>query len=144
MTIIEGYNFPQDLYYHKGHAWAKIEPDGNIRAGINDFYLKSAGEITYIDLPFEDDEVVQGEICARIQSSKWIGKFVSPISGVIIKANLDLELNSTILNKSPYDNGWIIIIKPSNLKKELKNLFKVDDLRPWLEKEIEKAEKNKK
>lgn len=66
-----------------------------------------------------------------------------PISGVIIKANLDLELNSTILNKSHYDKGWIIIIKPSNLKQELQNLFKVNNLRPWLKKEMVNAEKRK-
>ena len=144
MVLIEGYNFPDELYFHKDHAWAKIEPNGNIRAGVNDFYQESAGDITNIDIPFEGDEVKQGEICARIQSAKWIGKFVSPVSGEIIKTNIELELNSSLINKSPYNKGWIMIVKPSNLDNELKNLLHGNALVSWLKKEIVDAEKKKK
>lgn len=144
MALIQGYDFPDELYYHKDHAWAKIEPDGNVRVGINDFYQKTAGDITNIDLPFEGDEVSQGETCARIQSSKWIGKFVSPLSGEIIEANIELELNSNLINESPYNKGWIMVIKPSNLNKELKNLLQGNNIEPWLKKEIDGAEKKKK
>lgn len=144
MALIEGYNFPDELYYHKDHAWAKIEPNGNVRIGINDFYQKSAGDITNIDLPFEGDEVAQGKTCGRIESGKWTGKFVSPVSGEVIEANIELELDSSLINKSPYNKGWIIVIKPSNLGKELKNLFHGDNVEPWLKKEMKDAEKKKK
>ncbi len=144
MALIEGYNFPDELYYHKDHAWAKIEPTGNIRVGINDFYQQTAGDITNIDIPFEGDEVTQGETCARIQSAKWIGKFVSPISGEIIETNIELELNSSLINKSPYKKGWIMLVKPSNLEKDLKNLLHGDSIIVWLKKEIVDAEKKKK
>ena len=133
MTYIEGYNFPDELYYHIDHAWVKIESNGNVRVGINDFYQKSAGDITNMDIPFEGDEVAQGKTCGRIESGKWIGKFVSPISGEIIKANIELELNPSLINKSPYKKGWIIVIKPSNLDDEVKNLFQVDDVKPFLD-----------
>ena len=144
MVLIEGYNFPDDLYYHKDHAWMKIGPDGNIRSGVNDFYQQSAGDISNIDMPFEGDKVTQGETCARIQSAKWIGKFVSPVSGEIIKINLELEFNSSLINKSPYEKGWIMLIKPSNLDKDLKNLLHGNDIAAWLKKEIIDAEKKKK
>ena len=144
MVLIDGYNFPDNLYYHKDHAWAKIEPNGNIRAGVNDFYQQTAGDITNIDIPFEGDEVKQGETCGRIQSAKWIGKFVSPVSGEIIKTNIELELNSSLINKSPYNKGWIMIVKPSNLDEELKNLLRGNALISWLKKEIVDAEKKKK
>jgi len=144
MSLIEVYNFPDELYYHKEHTWVKIETDGNIRVGLNDFYQKSAGDISNIDLPFEGDEVYQGETCGRIESGKWLGKLVSPISGEIIQANIDLEINPTLINTSPYKKGWIIIIKPSNLDEELKNLLQVKNIRPWLKGEIQKAKKNKK
>jgi len=144
MVLIEGYNFPDGLYYHKEHAWVKIEPNRNIRVGLNDFYQKSAGDITNIDLPFEGDEVYQGKTCGRVESGKWIGKFVSPISGEIIEANIDLEIDPTLINKSPYKEGWIIIIKPLNLDEELKSLLQVKNVKPWLKQEIQKAEKNKK
>jgi len=47
MAVIEGYNFPDELYYHKEHAWVKVESDGTVRVGMNDFYQKSAGDTTY-------------------------------------------------------------------------------------------------
>ncbi len=144
MVIIEGYNLPDKLYYHKDHAWAKIEPNGNIRVGLNDFYQKSAGDITNIDIPFEEDEVSQGETCGRIESEKWLGKFVSPISGEIIEVNIELEINPSLINEDPYNKGWIIIIKPSNIDKELKNLMHGNNLASWLKKEIKDAEKKKK
>ena len=57
MAIIEGYNMPDELYYNKDHTWVKVESDGKIRVGMNDFYQKLAGDTTYIDLPFEGDAV---------------------------------------------------------------------------------------
>ncbi|MFH1013005.1 MAG: glycine cleavage system protein GcvH, partial [Thermoplasmatota archaeon] len=115
MTLIEGYNFPDELYYHKDHAWVKKEANGTVHIGMNDFYQKSAGDTTYIDLPFEGDEVSQGETCGKIQSAKWVGKFVSPVSGEIVKVNTELEDDCTLINKSPYEKGWIMVVKPANL-----------------------------
>jgi glycine cleavage system H protein len=88
---IQGYNVPEDLYYHDENSWVKLESDGTVIIGMDDFYQKQAGDTTYIDLPFEGDSVSQGETCGKIQSSKWVGKFVSPISGEIIEVNSELE-----------------------------------------------------
>ena len=144
MTKIEGYDLPDDLYYHKDHAWVKVESDGSLRIGMNDFYQKSAGDTTYIDLPFEGDEVEQGETCGKIQSAKWVGKIVAPISGEIVEVNEELEDDCTLINKSPYDKGWIMVLKPSNLDKELKDLFHGGKVESWVKQEIQDAEKKKK
>ncbi len=119
---IQGYNMPEDLYYHVDDSWIKIESDGTVRVGMDDFYQKQAGDTTYVDLPFEGDSVSQGETCGKIQSSKWVGKFVSPISGEIIEVNSELENDCRLINKDPYNAGWIIKIKPTNLEEELKTL----------------------
>jgi len=144
MAVIEGYNFPDELYYHKEHAWVKVESDGTVRVGMNDFYQKSAGDTTYIDLPFEGDEVTQGETSGKIQSAKWVGKFVSPVSGEITKVNNELEDDCTLINKSPYEKGWIMVIKPSNIDEELQQLFRGAAVESWIKKEIQDAEKKKK
>ena len=141
MAMIEGYNMPDELYYHKDHAWVRLESDGTVRVGMNDFYQKTAGDTTYIDLPFEGDDVSQGETCGKIQSAKWVGKFVSPLSGEIIEANEELEDDCTLINKDPYAEGWIMVLKPSDLDEELKELIHGGDVEPWLLKEIEEAEK---
>jgi len=143
MVKVDDYDLPDELFYHNDHAWAKIESDGTILVGMNDFYQKSAGDTTYIDLPFEGDEVEQGETCGKIQSAKWVGKFVSPISGEILEVNEELEDDCTLINKSPYKEGWIMKIKPSDLESDKKNLITGDKIKPWLEKEIADAEKKK-
>ena len=144
MSTIKGYQFPDELYYHKDHAWAKVQSDGNVRVGMNDFYQKTAGDTTYIDLPFEGDEISQDETCGKIQSAKWIGKFVSPISGEIIEVNEELENDCTLINKSSYDKGWIMLVAPTSLDEDLKKLYHGDTLEPFMIKEIEDVEKKKK
>ena len=121
----------------------KVESDGTVRVGMNDFYQKSTGDTTYIDLPFEGDEVSQGETCGKIQSAKWVGKFVSPVSGEILQVNKELEDDCTLINKSPYDKGWIMVLKPSNLDEELKSLIHGGKVEPWIKEEIKDAEKRK-
>ena len=140
MSEIKGYNFPDDLYYHPEHSWVRVDDDRMVIVGMNDFFQKAAGDITYVDLPFEGDEVEAGEVCGKVQSSKWIGKLVAPVSGEIISLNEELDSDSTLINKKPYGDGWIIKISPSNLDEELKNLMKGDSVLAWLEGEIKKAE----
>jgi len=144
MVKIDDYELPDDLYYHNDHAWAKVESDGTVTVGMNDFYQKSAGDTTYIDLPFEGDDVEQGETVGKIQSAKWVGKFVTPVSGEIVEVNEELEDDATLLNKSPYKEGWIMKVQPENLDSDLKNLVTGDKIESWIKKEIEDAEKKKK
>lgn len=136
----EGYNMPDDLYYHTENTWVKVESDGTVRVGMDDFYQKQAGDTTYIDLPFEGDSVSQGETCGKIQSSKWVGKLVAPVSGEIVEVNDELENDCRLINSDSYNAGWIMKIKPINLEQELKNLAHTpDEIKKFLEEHIEKA-----
>lgn len=139
---VREYNLPDDLYYHSEHTWVRV--DGNkARVGLNDFAQAAAGDITYVDLPFEGDEVEAGETCGKIQSSKWVGKLVAPISGEITQVNSELENDATLVNKDCYGEGWFIEIEASNLEEDLGNLMKGSDAAVWLESEIQKVEKEK-
>ena len=144
MATIEGYEMPDDLYYHQEHAWARVEDDGNVRVGMNDMFQETAGDIVYVDLPFEGDEVGQGETCGKIQSSKWIGKLIAPVAGEVIEVNEELESDSTVINSDPYDEGWIMLIRPSNLDEDLLGLMQGEAVEDWLKEEIAKAEAEKK
>ena len=140
---VREYDMPDDLYYHSEHTWIKIEDDGRVRVGLNDFAQAAAGDITYVDLPFEGDEVEPGETCGKIQSSKWVGKLVAPVGGEIAEVNEELENDATLINQSCYGDGWIILIEPGNLDEDLENLMKGQAAADWLEKEIEQVEKEK-
>lgn len=143
MAEIGGYNMPDDLYYHSEHAWVKVLEDGTARVGMNDMFQSSSGDIVYVDLPFEGDSVSQGDVCGKIQSAKWIGKLVSPLSGEIVDINEELENDSTLINKDCYGDGWILVMKPTNLESELKSLMQGAAVKTWLEAEIKKAEELK-
>jgi glycine cleavage system H protein len=141
MAEIEGHNMPDELYYHKEHAWAKVDDEGNVVVGMNDMFQKTSGDIVYVDMPMEGDEVSQDETIGKVQSSKWIGKLVSPVAGEIVGLNEEVESDSGLINKDPYGEGWILKITPSNLDDDLKNLMKGDTVVPWLKAEVEKAKK---
>jgi len=141
MDQIQGYNMPLELYYHSEHTWIREEDEGVLVIGMTELYLQNAGDTTYIDLPEEDDEVEQGETAGKIQSSKWVGKLVAPVSGEIIEVNEDLEDDFMILNQDPYGDGWIMKIAPSDWDEEKESLlFGIDDLTIFVEEEIRKLD----
>ncbi len=141
MAKVKDYELPDDLYYHNEHCWVKVESDSLVRVGLNDFAQQLAGDISYVDLPFEGDAVEKDETCGKLQSSKWIGKLVAPISGEITEVNSELESEANLINKDPYNAGWIIAISPSNLEEELKSLHQGEDAVKWLQSEIDRVDK---
>jgi glycine cleavage system H protein len=142
MAEIKGYNMPDDLHFHPEHSWARV--DGNkVTVGMSDFFQKEAGDVVFIDLPDEGEDVSQGEVCGKIQSRKWIGKLVAPISGEITTINEDLEEDTSLINKDPYGKGWILVIEASDLDSDLGNLIHGSAVVEFIEKEIKRAEEEK-
>jgi len=142
MADVKGYNMPDELYYHKEHSWARV--DGTkVTVGMNDFFQKEAGDIVFIDLPEEEEEVAQGEVCGKIQSRKWIGKLVAPVSGEIVEINEDLEEDTSLINSDPYVKGWILVLEASDLDSELENLMQGEALVGFIEAEVKRAEEER-
>ncbi|MEW6359963.1 MAG: glycine cleavage system protein H [Planctomycetota bacterium] len=146
MVSVKGYEFPEDLLYHKEHAWARVEEDGTVTVGMNAFAAVAAGEIMYVDLPDEGDVLEVGETCAKLQTAKWVGRIAAPLSGEVVEVNEDLGFESEIINNSPYDDGWILKMKPSALETERQDLMSPDsaEFAAWLDHEIARAEAEKK
>ncbi len=142
MADIKGYDMPDDLYYNSEHSWARV--DGNkVTVGMDDFFRKEAGDVVFIDMPDEGEDVSQGEVCGKIQSRKWIGKIVAPVSGEITAINEDLEEDTGLINSEPYGQGWILVVEASDLASCLPNLVHGPDVVPFIEKEIKRAEEEK-
>ncbi|ODS38553.1 MAG: glycine cleavage system protein H [Candidatus Altiarchaeales archaeon WOR_SM1_86-2] len=133
---VEGYDMPGDLYYHKEHMWARV--DGNrVKVGLNDFSQKLAGEISYVETPFEADEVSRDEEVGTVETGKWVGKLYAPVSGTVSAVNEELTDDPALINSDPYGEGWIFEIEMSD-PGELGNLMKGNDVVEWLKGEIEK------
>ena len=141
MVEIEGYKLPEELYYTKDHTWARIEDNGNVTVGLDAYGAKAAGNIEFIDLPLEDDEFEAGEAFGSLESAKWVGGLLMPVSGTILEVNENIEDDLDLLKEDPYNEGWLIKLKPGNLKDDLKALIHGSDVGPWLKKEIENRKK---
>jgi glycine cleavage system H protein len=133
---VEGYQMPDDLYYQKGFMWAKI--DGNVaRVGLIDYAQKLAGEISYVELPFEGDDVAQGAEVGTVETGKWVGKLYAPLSGKIKAINEKLNDDPTIMNKDPYGDGWAFEIELKD-PSETGKLMKADAACEWVKEEAKK------
>ncbi len=139
---IEDYFFPDDLYYHKEHFWARVNGDV-VTMGTTDFAQKLAGQVVYVELPSAGKAVEQGKPCGSMESGKWVGRIYAPLSGKVESINPDLEDTPELINESPYDKGWMCKIKASNLEQDLKNLMKAEGLSDFIKSEIERVKKIK-
>jgi glycine cleavage system H protein len=134
---IEGYNFPDDLYYEKNHFWAKVE-GSLVTMGATEFMAKLAGEITYIDLPEEEDQVSQGKPFGSIESGKWVGRVYAVVSGEVTEINEDLEDEPEAINEEPF-SAWICKIEASDLDSELGNLMKINEMNQFVLSELDRV-----
>jgi glycine cleavage system H protein len=132
---MEGYFFPDDLWYDKNHFWARVEGN-NLVMGTTDFAQRLAGDIGYVELPEEGRKVQQGKPFGSIESGKWVGRIYAVFSGEVIAVNEALEDQPELINASPYDQGWICKIAPENREGEKQNLMTASDLKPFIEAEI--------
>jgi glycine cleavage system H protein len=139
---IEGYSFPEDLYYHKEHYWARVEPEG-VTVGTSDFAQKLAGQIVFVELPSVGKNIEQGKPCGSMESGKWVGRIYAPVSGKVASVNEELEESPELINSSPYEKGWIFKITPSNLQEELQGLMKGNPLLDFIKSEIQRVKKIK-
>lgn len=139
MANVEGYELPDELYYHREHMWARVE-NGDVVVGITDFAQKLAGDISFVDMPEEGDEVEQDERVGTIETGKWLGKLYAPVSGEVTARNEAVEDDPTVINRDPYGEGWIFKIEMS-APEELENLLHGEAAVEWLKGEIEKHAK---
>ena len=134
---IQGYYLPENLYYEKNHFWVKAEGDLLVM-GMDEFAIKMAGEIVYVQLPAEGKKLVAGKKFAKIESGKWLGKVYAPVDGELVESNEELEENATIINEDCYGKGWMFKIKPDNME-DIDNLIHdPKDIEAWILEDIEK------
>lgn len=127
---------PAGLYFDKTHTWAFMEKDGTVRIGVDDFLQHLTGPITGIKMRKPGEFVRRGEkVLTLIREGKQLNLH-SPVSGVIKEQNRSLAKDSSVINSSPYSEGWTYIIEPKNWLREIQFMFMVDRYREWLRDEF--------
>lgn len=102
-----------DVHYYPEHTWAKVE-GAEIRIGITDYAQDQLGEIIFIELPTPGDTFTKGNVFGQAESAKSVSSLYIPISGEILTVNQEVEDDPELVNHNPYEEGWIITVKPSN------------------------------
>jgi glycine cleavage system H protein len=130
MVKVEQYEVPEALYYSKDFEWVKIEGD-KIRIGITDYAQKSLREIVYAELPSAGTQVKQNEPYGTLESVKAVSDLIATVSGIIEEVNEEVQSKPETLNEDPYGKGWLLVVKPSNLKADLANLMDFNGAVEW-------------
>ena len=118
-------NIPADLKYTKDHEWVKIEGD-IATVGITDFAQSELGDIVYVEVETLDETLDAEEVFGTVEAVKTVSDLFLPLSGEIIAFNEELEDAPELVNSDPYNEGWMIQIKCSDMS-QVDNLMSAED-----------------
>ena len=130
MVKVGNFEVVEDLYYSKDWMWVKVE-DGRVRTGITDYAQKQLREVVFAELPDAGKEIVKGKPFGTVESVKSVSDLVASISGKIEEVNKKVSDNPEILNGDPYGEGWILLVTPTNLEKDLETLMNFEKALEW-------------
>lgn len=106
-------NIPAELKYTKDHEWVRVE--GNIAViGITDFAQSELGDIVYVEIETEGEELAQEEVFGSVEAVKTVSDLFMPLSGKILEFNSELESNPELVNSDAFGDGWMIKIELTN------------------------------
>jgi glycine cleavage system H protein len=106
--------FPEDLKYSKEHEWAKREGE-LVRVGITDFAQDALGDVVYVDIPEVGTELKAGQPFGEVESTKSVSDLYSPVSGTVVERNERLSDSPEIVNQSPFEEGWMVLVQPTDV-----------------------------
>jgi len=106
---------PDQLRYAKSHEWVKTEEDGTVTVGISDYAQNSLGDITYVQLPKVGAALAAGAVFGVVESVKAASDLYAPVAGTVIAVNSRLDQAPETINQDPYEGGWMLRLKPSDV-----------------------------
>ena len=114
-------SLPQDLKYSEDHEWIKV--DGNTATiGITDFAQSELGDIVFVELPEEGDDISTGDSFGSVESVKTVSELYAPVSGKVVAVNEELEDSPELVNENPFEGAWMLKVEISDAG-ELDNLL---------------------
>lgn len=106
----QSFLLPDDLRYDAHHQWARREGDV-WRCGITAYQADSAGDMVSMGLPDVGAEVQRDQEVGSVESGKWVSSLYAPVSGTVVEVNRALVDDPALVNRSPYDQGWIFAVR---------------------------------
>ena len=135
---VQGYELMPMLFYHPYHLWARIEGEGRVRVGLDDFGQRLMGRVYAIELPMPGTTVSQVAACWRVAHHAGETSMAAPVSGLVVQVNPRLSQHPSLINRDPYGEGWVLVVQPAHLEQCLKRLYYGRKVEQWYERDIEK------
>lgn len=105
---------PDQLRYTEAHEWLLVLDDGSVRVGITDYAQDQLGDVVFVELPAVGQAVEAGATVAEVESTKSVGEVYAPVSGEVTAVNEALADQPELVNHSPYEEGWFVVIRPGD------------------------------
>ena len=126
------FRFPAEAYFHPGHSWARPEPQGLVRVGIDDFAQKLIGVPEAVHLPAPGARVEQGARDASFRFGDQTIDLLSPVDGQVVARNEALDETPELINRDPYGAGWLLLVAPTRIASNLGNLLHRGSAAAWM------------
>ena len=138
MMSVKGVDIPQGYYLHPGHVWLKIEEEGSVRIGLDDFARRVLGPMDRVEAPLMGKPVKRNQPTIRAVRGENEATFVSPVDGVVLDVNPTLREDGHSTHEDPYASGWILRVFPDNLRNNLSDLMLGGESQSFLDEEVER------
>ena len=121
---------PDNISYTKDHEWMLIDDDGKVRVGITDYAQDALSDVVFMELPEIGSKFSEGDVMAVAESVKAASDIYAPVSGEIVEVNDKLEESPELINESPYEFGWMVVMISDN---KLKNTLDSESYRKLID-----------
>jgi glycine cleavage system H protein len=122
---------PQGLFFHPSHAWAQVEPTGNVKVGLDGLVGFLVGNIDRVELPSPGQAIKEGDSLARLLQGSRELRVTAPFDGEVVDINDELMPDGRFIQYEPYGAGWICEIRPKSLSRDMSKLMVGDDATAW-------------
>lgn len=124
-------SIPRELRYTKDHEWARAEDATTIIVGVTYYAQEQLGDIVYVEIPTNGEDVAMDEPFGTIESTKSVSDLISPVTGVVLESNIELLDTPQLVNEDPYGDGWIMKVTAESLD-ELEDLMSATEYEEYV------------
>jgi glycine cleavage system H protein len=131
--VVDWFLIPDQVYFHPGHAWARVGEGGLVTVGMDDFAQKLVGDVSAIRLPEVGSRIEQGGKGWSLLSESKSVDMLSPVDGIVVAVNDQVATSPEQLKRDPYGDGWLLRVRAPRLAANLKQLLSGALAKRWME-----------
>ncbi len=135
VELVAGFAVAPGYYYHRGHTWSRVEYGGQIRVGLDDFASRLFGPASFFELPSLGAAVSLGKPQMVLFRDGRKAELSAPVRGIVVAQNPKLRTQPELVNHSPYGAGWLLILQPTSMIRDLRYLLFGRQVEQWLDRE---------